>query len=88
MNAGHQQKMEMELEKEERQQKRNLQPAIEYLEKYGHGAKIEIENNKDNCTWGEDCAPSTREGKNSDSLKGRQNKYQSYCYEFQKMGPA
>ena len=79
-------KLEMELEQEERQQNLNLQAGIEYLEKYGHGygSKIEIENDKDNCTWGEDLTPSPRKGKNSESLKDRQNKYQGYCYEFQK----
>ena len=54
-------KLEIELEQEERQQNRNLQAATEYLEKYGHGSKIEIEN--DNCTWGEDRSPSPKEGK-------------------------
>ena len=78
----------MELEQEKQQQNRNLQAATEYLEKYGHGhgSKIEIENDKNNCTWGEDRTPSPREGKNSESLRGRQNKYQSYCYECQKNG--
>ena len=59
-----------------------MQAAIEYLEKYGHGhgSKIEIEND---CTWGKDCTPSLKDGKNSELLKGRQNKYQSYCDEFQ-----
>ena len=36
-------KLEMELEQEERQQIRNLQAAIEYLEKYGHGHGSKIE---------------------------------------------
>ena len=65
-----------------------MQAAIEYLEKYryGHGSKIGIKNDRDNCTWGEDRIPNPKEGKNSESLKGRQNNYQSYCYEFQKNG--
>ena len=65
-----------------------MHAAVEYLEKYGHGhgRNIEIENDKDNCTLDKDRTPSLRECKNSESLKGRQNKYQSYCYEFQKNG--
>ena len=43
-----------------------------------------IKNDNDNCTWGEDRTSSQKEGKYS--LRGRQNKYQSYCYEFQKNG--
>ena len=39
-----------------------------------------IKNDHDNCTWGEDRTPSQKEGKYSS--KGRQNKYQSYCYEI------